>query len=325
MAGKENSKEKLLYILEILKRQSDEEHLFSVQEIINELVKYNIEAERKSIYRDLAVLKDFGVEKKGRKYFYDSRMFEDIEFMILIEAIASLKALPPKKSKQIIEKLKELMGTHKAKELAEGILVDETLKIGNDKLYYTLDTINQAIRNRKKIAFHYGKEGNLKTWFNGRVKQYILNPYKIVLVDQIYYLIGNYDYYNDLSHYRIDKIQNIELREQDKMKPLKNTTYKKSELDTTQYIRNNFGMFPGEISKVVLECRWEVEDILYDKFGKNFLIGEKDNITFRAYIECIIGDAFVRWLIAFADQIKVIGPQVLVEEVKERIKRITDL
>lgn len=46
---------------------------------------------------------------------------------------------------------------------------------------------------------------------NGDVREYIINPYTMVANGGKYYLICNYDKYDNLSHYRIDRISNIEI------------------------------------------------------------------------------------------------------------------
>lgn len=53
MARSANQKLKLLYLCQILTQQTDEEHPMTVQELISQLARYDIQAERKSVYDDL--------------------------------------------------------------------------------------------------------------------------------------------------------------------------------------------------------------------------------------------------------------------------------
>ena len=56
MAKRPNQRLKLLYLAKIMLRLTDDEHGLQVEQIINELAKYDIAAERKSIYSDLEII-----------------------------------------------------------------------------------------------------------------------------------------------------------------------------------------------------------------------------------------------------------------------------
>ena len=63
MRGK-NQKLKLLYLAKIMQEQTDDSHALTMPEIIAELGKYDIEAQRKRVYDDLDALDLFGIEIK---------------------------------------------------------------------------------------------------------------------------------------------------------------------------------------------------------------------------------------------------------------------
>jgi hypothetical protein len=56
MAGVQKSKLKLLYIVDILRKKTDENHYLAATEICDELSQLDIPAERKSIYNDIDIL-----------------------------------------------------------------------------------------------------------------------------------------------------------------------------------------------------------------------------------------------------------------------------
>ncbi len=82
MSKGSNQKLKMLYLLKILSEKTDEAHCLSAQELIAELQKYEVSAERKSIYNDIECLTDFGYDivnkkaKTGGGYYLASREFE---------------------------------------------------------------------------------------------------------------------------------------------------------------------------------------------------------------------------------------------------------
>ena len=106
-----NQKLKLMYLAKILMEKTDEEHTLTVPEMIAELAKLGISAERKSIYDDLEYLQLFGLDicsykTKTTNYYIASRDFELPELKLLVDAIQSSKFITADKSFEIIEKLK---------------------------------------------------------------------------------------------------------------------------------------------------------------------------------------------------------------------------
>ena len=122
MARSANQKLKLLYLCRILMEQTDEEHPLSVQELIAQLARYGIQAERKSIYDDLGALARFGVDvqcRKGRSpgWFVGSRDFELPELKLLVDAVQSSRFITRRKSNVLIRKLERLASVHQARQL----------------------------------------------------------------------------------------------------------------------------------------------------------------------------------------------------------------
>ena len=126
MAKRPNQRLKLLYLAKIMLRLTDDEHGLQVEQINNELVKYDIAAERKSIYSDLEALQLFGIdiEKKhiGRYVYYcvGNRNLELAELKLLVDAVQSSKFITEKKSSQLIEKLERYVSQYEAKQLNQG-------------------------------------------------------------------------------------------------------------------------------------------------------------------------------------------------------------
>ena len=62
MAKSPNQKLKLLIIKDFMLRNSDEKHPVTIPQIIEELARYDIKAERKSLYDDLEALRVYGLD-----------------------------------------------------------------------------------------------------------------------------------------------------------------------------------------------------------------------------------------------------------------------
>ena len=71
MAKGTNQKLKLSYLTKIMLAKTDDEHSLTMSQILTELEKYDITAERKSIYNDFADMNDkLGIEKDEFKSEY---------------------------------------------------------------------------------------------------------------------------------------------------------------------------------------------------------------------------------------------------------------
>ena len=105
MAKSSNQKLKLLYLIKILSEKSYENHCLSAQRLIDELSRYDIKAERKSIYDDINCLNYFGYDiiyVKSRTdggYYLASRDFELPELKLLVDAVQASRFITLKKSK----------------------------------------------------------------------------------------------------------------------------------------------------------------------------------------------------------------------------------
>lgn len=147
MSKTSNQKLKLLYLLKTLMEKTDADHTLTVPEMIIELNKYDIKAERKSIYDDIESLKSFGIDilcKKSKTYDYyiAGRSFELAELKLLADAVASSKFITEKKSRELIKKIGSLTSSHEAKQLVRQIYVAGRVKTINEKIYYNVDIIH---------------------------------------------------------------------------------------------------------------------------------------------------------------------------------------
>ena len=149
---KENGQRlRLLYLYKLLAEQTDDEHCITAHEIIGELERLGIKAERRTIYADIKALNDFGADiigqKAGRGYEYHmgSRRFELAELKLLVDAVQSSRFITQKKSSELISKLEEMASTYQAKELQGQVYVSQRIKTMNESIYYNIDIIHEAI------------------------------------------------------------------------------------------------------------------------------------------------------------------------------------
>ena len=214
---------KLYRVAQIMMDHTDEDHFITMPQIISELEKYGITADRKSIYSDLRDLEIMGIEVEGEKvgngYHYQviNRPFELPELKLLVDAIQSSKFITERKSNILIKKLEKLLSKHEAQKLQRQVYVSGRIKTMNESIYYTVDAIHNAISENRKIRFQYF-QWNVKKEMELRHDGawYLVSPWGLSWDDENYYLVGYDSEVQKIKHYRVDKMLHIQMTEEER-------------------------------------------------------------------------------------------------------------
>ena len=311
-----NQKLKLLYLLKILMEKTDTEHTLTVPEMIKELNKYNINAERKSIYDDIESLKTFGIDilcqkSKTYNYYIASRTFQLAELKLLADAIASSKFITEKKSKQLIKKIGSLTSSHEAKQLTRQIYVAGRVKAMNEKIYHNVDIIHQAISNDNQISFKYFEYTlDKKKRYRNDGNKYTVSPYALTWDDENYYMISYYEKYEGITHFRVDKMTDIEILELES---------RKEEINIAEYTKKIFSMFVGEEETVRIQFDNSLLGVVIDRFGKDTVTYKIDDNSFMAILTVEISPPFWGWVFQFGNKARIASPENVKEEFVEYI------
>ena len=315
-----NQKLKLLYLAKIMQEKTDDEHRLTLPEIQEELAKYDIEANRKTLYADIAVLNDYGIEiikeHEGYKTFYHlgKREFEPAELRLIIDAIASSKFITTRKSKQLIKKLEKMVSVHEAKLLDREVIVSDRVKNMNESIFYTVDAIQYAIANNHRIKFRYfswNTKGEMEFHHDGEF--YDVSPWALCWDSENYYLVGFDTNINEIRHYRVDKMMNTE---EPLEKRLGSKEFKEKGVDS--YTKKHFRMVGGTEERVTLLCQNEMANVIIDQFGKETKLQKVDDEHFRVRVDVVVSDQFIGWIIALGGKVVIEGP----EGVRERAKTL---
>ena len=112
MAKSNNHKMALLYMMRELLQKTDEDHSMNASDLIAALAAYDCEADRRTIYSNVEILQDFGIDvikkENGQGYYIGSRDFELPELKLLVDSVQSSKFITEKKSRELIGKLMQL-------------------------------------------------------------------------------------------------------------------------------------------------------------------------------------------------------------------------
>ena len=312
MARSERQKLKLLYIKDLLEQQSDETHPLSTQAIVDALARQGIQAERKSIYDDIACLQQYGMDivcirGPGGGYFLASRPFELPELKLLVDAVQSSRFLTEKKSMQLIAKLGTLASREQAGSLRRQVVVSGRVKTMNESIYYSVDLLHEAIARNSQISFRYF-DWNLDGGRRYRPGKYTASPYALCWQDENYYLIAHSERHG-LTHYRVDKMAQISITD----KPRYMDAQMRS-IDLSEYGKNVFGMFGGAREQVHLRFDRSLTGVVIDRFGRRTLLIPDGPDAFICTVEVAVSPNFFGWLASFGRRAAILGPERVRED-----------
>lgn len=310
MAKSSGQKLKLLYIVKILSEESDEQHPISTKTLIEKLEAYDITAERKSIYDDIARLQDFGYDiiqmdsRNGGGYYLASREFELAELKFLVDAVQSSRFITEKKSRELIKKLEKLAGKHDAKQLQRQVYVAGRVKTENESIYYSIDALYRAMQENKQISFLYMEWNGAKELVPRKSgARYVVSPWTLVWKDENYYLVAFDEEANIMKHYRVDKIADIMLLEECRVGAAQFES-----LDLAAYANKTFGMYGGKTQDVILCFPEKLAGVVIDRFGKDISMRKSEG-SWRARVKVVVSSQFFGWLAAVGKEIKIASPQ----------------
>lgn len=326
MASDSNKKLILLYVLEILKKYSDETHPLTQSDIVKIIEEtYGMTCERKAIGRNIEYLSDFGYEiiKQGNNGCYLlSRDFESSELTFLIDAIFNSKSISAKHARELTQKLTKNASVYDKTRFRYILKADNLSRTPNKQLFYTIDTLNKAISDGKKVSFNYNSFTATKEFLprnNG--KTYTVSPYYMANNNGKYYLICNYDHYNTLAHYKIDQITNIKILPRSNIKPIEKLDDYDQNFDITKYINEKIYMFSGSSVDATLRVSTKVINDVIDWFGENVRIREFDkdyvlvNITANE-------QALIYWCLQYGENVVITAPSTLREKFISTLNKI---
>ena len=316
MPKSDNQKLKIFYILDYLQKNSHEDHPVRASELIAMLDRqHNILCERKTIYSDIAALQEYGVDivsipGKNGGYYIASRIFELPELKLLIDAVQSSRYLTEKKSRELIEKLCDQCSVYDAKLMQRDVMVSGRVKSMNETIYYSIDTIQDAIAENKQITFRYfdwGLDG--KRHF--REKDYQASPYGLCQDNENCYLLAH-SHRHGITSYRIDRMCDIRLTDEART-PCPELTGKQLQ----DHANRLFQMYSGEPVTVKMRFHRELCNVVLDRFGRNTMLIPDGPEHFTFTVPVAVSPMFLSWVIGFGKKAQILYPQSVVDQCRQ--------
>ena len=312
-----------LCVMKILLRYSDEEHILSASDIVGYLRTCGLDAERKAIYSDISILRQFGmdIETIPRVGFYlSSREFELPELKVLVDAVQSSKFISARKSNELIRKLESLTSESKAKQLQRQVFIRNRVKAESKSVYYNVDKIHAAISGNVRISFQYCEwtlDKKLKVRKNG--EKYIVSPWALMWEDENYYLIGCTEIAGEtcVRHYRVDKMKNTEILDAARIGRKEFEGF-----DLPAYAKKTFGMFGGVDYTVSLSCERSLIGVVLDRFGRDVSIIPEPPDRFHVNVPVAVSPQFFGWVTGIGEGMTIAGPEEVVNEYREYLGKL---
>lgn len=319
---------KLLKILEILRQDSDEDNYIETGELLGKLSAMRIVCDRRTLAADIETLNNYGYEVLCEKspgmpnrYCVADRSFSVSELRILMDAVQASCFVTPKKTEELVGKIAELGGSHRAELLRSNIVKFNTTKSNNENIFYNISEINAAIENGKKVSFQYfDYDEKHEHKYRKEGKRYFVNPLATIYDDDNYYLVCYYARYEGVIHYRIDRMDHVQMVDN---QPI--DAYKGEPIDIKHHKKTLFGMFQGEEQEVEFIADKSLLDVIFDVFGDEVeLASEEGNrVRFKSFVQ--LSPTFFGWCLSFGDNLKVVGPNEVVVQLKRIIIGFDDL
>lgn len=349
----------ILYILDILQKYTDEEHRLSQKEIQDILKKeYEMPVDRKAIKRNLLNLIEYGSSIEYREVsrkeifrkksvvsdedsldledkeipeddllwtdFYLKQKFTNEELRLLIDSLLFSKHIPYSQAKKLITKLESLSNIY-FKSRSQYIYPLPVDRTDNKQVFYNISILDEAIRKKQKVLFEYAeyhmdKKMHLKKREDGSVREYVVTPYQMAAQEGKYYLICNYNKYDDISNYRIDRIRNIQILEE-KGKPFETLKWSGHQpMNLNEYMREHVYMYSSENAFVKFRIvKTMISDVI-DLFGKDVTFSEETDtyVSVSVHVNERAAEQFAK---NYAPDVMILQPKRLRDKLRDDLKK----
>lgn len=324
MSQENNQKIKLLKLMELLRHETDEDHPMRTGVICEKLKAMNISCDRRTLHKDMKMLNEQGYEVMKElidhelAYYISDRSFSIPELKILIDAVQAAGFVTEKKSVELIDKIADLGGSHRAEILKDSIVRFNNRKHSNESIYYSVGFLEEAIQQNHKIIFRYfdlNEKG--EKIYRRKGHHYVVEPIGLVFNEDNYYLVCYSAKHDNTANYRVDRMDSVEVIEEtitDAARALRDNVAGMTE--------SSFKMFGGQTVNAVLEFDDCLIGAIYDKFGEETAMHRISEHTITATVKVQVSPTFYGWLFQFGKKMKIVSPDSLKDEYRNQVSAL---
>lgn len=273
----------------------------------------------------------------SKKGYYVKRRYYDVgeeyslnDVKTIAECIYTSKFITKNKADSYVDIITKLLTSEEeSKEIQHDALLLDRGKTISPDVFNSVRKINKAMKTKsgknshtpEKISFKYQTTTINKTAAERRHgEKYIVSPYKLVINDGNYYLLGYDEKKAAARTYRVDRMKDI--------KPLgipRDGEELFRTINEKTLLLQNFGMYDGKKAFVTLRFINPLLDAVIDKFGSKLFYQKVDDKHFSVQVEVPITDQFFGWLCGFGKRVKIISPPPIQDKFKEYLDKIRSI
>ena len=320
MAKGLNSQLASLMIVELLRKESCEQHTFTAKDICIYLAGEGVQVSEYTVCEDIKLLRNFGFEifdkRIGHKfsYYMDDRDFSLPELKILIDSILSCAFLSEKKRRELIFKVASLGGRYIRDALLWSIASFLPLNGGSEKLFYWTDTIFTAIKQRRMISFYlFQPDEKGRPIYKNNGTEIIVSPVSLFCEYDQYYLLGTREGSNKLETFRVDRMEKVCTLN-------KKSSVTQLNFNPAKFSRKFWGATDSTYCTVSLCFNGELIGDIFDNFGKDTKILKLKENIYTADINVPICDKFFGYVFSFGGKMRISAPDAVVKQYRNMLE-----
>ena len=271
---------------------------------------------------------------KGKVFYYGIEFnAKKSEIKLLTDALVMFPYLNPDQTIRLVKTIERISSPPDTSEI-KAMIEDYTYKASNEdghrqkyssgELFNVIELINQAIKEGKCVKFDYymyaANPEKTELVFSKRSEK-IFHPAFFTWSNGFYYIVGKEENlgYEGFMNLRVDRIRNVEIRGDIKLLDM-------DYINPAKYRDENPVMHGGRVVKVGFRAKEDLLNVVVDTFGKNIVIkptdysDQEDNEYVIVEANSSIEGAAL-WLVEYCNHATAIEPQILVEKVRETLKK----
>ena len=313
---------KFLYLAQMLRRKTDEEHPAGLGSIAAYLKELGITEDEANLKKDLEILREYGLditvsEEEEPLYCLRNREFYPEEIRVLMDMVQSSGIITKRRREALIEKIGKLTSAYKEEEIKRQVMASDAR--GRDSLYQSMNTVYRAMDEDYEISFLYyewilTEDRKLKR----KGERLTLSPWGILHRDEYYYLIAIDGKSGVVKNYRLDRMRDV-MTEPEKKRAGHDFF---SEVDVADFAAAALGgVFCGKEEEVSLEFENRLLGKAVDSFGEELVVTEKGEKSFTVCVKVPADREFFGWLAGAGTGVKIVGPENVLTEYKKFLRK----
>lgn len=304
---------RLLALKEIFEEHTDAEHGITMDEIRKHLSAYSVEADRRTIYEDIDLLRHLAkmdIEHGFGERFYKlrSRLFSVAELKLIVDSMASSKVLTSELTEELTAKLATLCSKHEREYLKKKVFLNGRVKSENKRIPSYIKELNDGIIHQRWVAFRYYRyDRNKKKVYYYGGKNRRVRPAAMVVINDLYYLLG-YDKRDRRKLYRIDRMSHVVKAERFESLPEKvdNKMAQLAFSTGTPFLTRH-----SEVTRVKIRFSNGAVDRVLDKFGFAVRMVPEDESHFTVTTDLEPTTEFLAWIFSLGSAAEILEPRMV--------------